>query len=108
MARLASAILGVLGLIALIVTITLYGNWRSSQTSVGLLTNTTPAVDLVTRMVIAGLVAVAFLGTSFLFWTWQRPDKRPHAGWYADPTMPGQERWWDGEGWTTAVLDHPT
>lgn len=24
----------------------------------------------------------------------------PPAGWYADSTVPGQERWWDGQGWT--------
>lgn len=24
----------------------------------------------------------------------------PPAGWYADSTAPGQERWWDGQGWT--------
>lgn len=24
----------------------------------------------------------------------------PPAGWYADPQGPGQQRWWDGNGWT--------
>ena len=27
----------------------------------------------------------------------------PLAGWYADPRVPFQLRWWDGEGWTTNV-----
>ncbi len=26
----------------------------------------------------------------------------PTAGWYADPTQPGQQRYWDGFGWTGA------
>lgn len=24
----------------------------------------------------------------------------PAAGWYADPTTPGQQRWWDGQRWS--------
>jgi hypothetical protein len=28
---------------------------------------------------------------------------KPMAGWYADPRVPFQLRWWDGEGWTTNV-----
>lgn len=33
----------------------------------------------------------------------------PEQGWYADPSQPGQLRWWDGVGWTTAtrVLPQP-
>lgn len=27
----------------------------------------------------------------------------PEAGWYADPSDPNQERWWDGMGWTSNV-----
>lgn len=27
----------------------------------------------------------------------------PPAGWYADPTTPGQWRWWDGSSWTGHV-----
>lgn len=25
---------------------------------------------------------------------------QPRKGWFADPTVPGQERWWDGAEWT--------
>ena len=25
---------------------------------------------------------------------------RPPAGWYPDPVLPGQERYWDGSAWT--------
>lgn len=38
----------------------------------------------------------------------------PPAGWYADSTVPGQERWWDGQGWTAhsrqqqVVHGHPS
>lgn len=35
----------------------------------------------------------------------------PPAGWYADSTAPGHERWWDGRGWTDHSRpqrsDHP-
>lgn len=27
----------------------------------------------------------------------------PLAGWYADPRVPKQLRWWDGAGWTNNV-----
>jgi hypothetical protein len=27
----------------------------------------------------------------------------PSAGWYADPRVPKQLRWWDGAGWTNNV-----
>jgi hypothetical protein len=27
----------------------------------------------------------------------------PAAGWYADPRVPRQLRWWDGNGWSTNV-----
>jgi hypothetical protein len=27
----------------------------------------------------------------------------PVAGWYADPRVPRQLRWWDGDGWTNNV-----
>jgi uncharacterized protein YbjQ (UPF0145 family) len=27
----------------------------------------------------------------------------PDAGWYDDPTKPGQRRWWDGSQWTEQV-----
>jgi hypothetical protein len=27
----------------------------------------------------------------------------PTAGWYADPRVPKQLRWWDGDGWTNNV-----
>jgi hypothetical protein len=27
----------------------------------------------------------------------------PASGWYADPRVPKQLRWWDGEGWTNNV-----
>ncbi|GAA1703890.1 hypothetical protein GCM10009792_25010 [Microcella alkalica] len=26
---------------------------------------------------------------------------QPREGWFADPTIPGQERWWDGAEWTS-------
>ncbi|HMD44739.1 MAG TPA: DUF2510 domain-containing protein, partial [Acidimicrobiales bacterium] len=29
------------------------------------------------------------------------------AGWYVDPSDPGQLRWWDGDGWTTHVHAAP-
>jgi hypothetical protein len=29
------------------------------------------------------------------------PPNRPAAGWYADPELPGQIRYWDGSAWTT-------
>jgi len=25
-------------------------------------------------------------------------------GWYADPKVPGQSRWWDGSGWTPRTM----
>ncbi len=28
---------------------------------------------------------------------------KPIAGWYADPRVPFQLRWWDGDGWSTNV-----
>jgi hypothetical protein len=28
---------------------------------------------------------------------------KPLAGWYADPRVPFQLRWWDGDGWSTNV-----
>lgn len=28
-------------------------------------------------------------------------------GWYADPKVPGQSRWWDGSGWTTRTMPVP-
>ncbi len=28
----------------------------------------------------------------------------PPAGWFPDPTVPGQSRWWDGNGWTAHVV----
>ncbi|MDN4483764.1 DUF2510 domain-containing protein [Demequina lignilytica] len=28
------------------------------------------------------------------------PAKDAAAGWYPDPTLPGQQRYWDGEAWT--------
>jgi Protein of unknown function (DUF2510) len=30
-------------------------------------------------------------------------SNKPTAGWYADPRVPYQLRWWDGDGWTTNV-----
>jgi hypothetical protein len=27
----------------------------------------------------------------------------PDAGWYADPRVPKQLRWWDGDDWTNNV-----
>lgn len=27
----------------------------------------------------------------------------PEPGWYADPTRPGQVRWWDGSAWSDHV-----
>jgi hypothetical protein len=28
---------------------------------------------------------------------------KPAAGWYADPRVPFQLRWWDGDGWSANV-----
>jgi hypothetical protein len=30
-------------------------------------------------------------------------DEAPAAGWYRDPRVPFQLRWWDGDDWTTNV-----
>ncbi|NEM91693.1 DUF2510 domain-containing protein [Galbitalea soli] len=30
-------------------------------------------------------------------------DDLPPMGWYADPRVPRQLRWWDGQGWTNNV-----
>src|SRR5438552_7288554 len=37
------------------------------------------------------------------------PPQMPPAGWYADPTVPGRVRYWDGAAWTTysAAPDAP-
>lgn len=64
--------MALVGVGAVITAITLYGDWRSSQTDVGLLTNRTPPGDYVIGMVIAGLVAVAAIGSFWLLWTWRR------------------------------------
>lgn len=32
----------------------------------------------------------------------------PAAGWYPDPTLPHQSRWWDGRGWTHHVQSPST
>jgi len=32
---------------------------------------------------------------------------QPRAGWFADPTIPGQERWWDGAEWTSRTRPAP-
>jgi hypothetical protein len=29
------------------------------------------------------------------------------AGWYADPTVPGRVRWWDGTAWTATTASSP-
>ena len=31
------------------------------------------------------------------------PEDAPAAGWYRDPRVPFQLRWWDGDDWTTNV-----
>jgi hypothetical protein len=31
----------------------------------------------------------------------------PPAGWYADPSAPSQQRWWDGERWTEHARQAP-
>lgn len=32
---------------------------------------------------------------------------QPNEGWFADPTVPGQERWWDGAEWTDRTRPAP-
>lgn len=71
-----TAVLGALGVGALILAITYFGDWRSSQTDVGLLTNSTPPVDYVTGMVVSALVAFVFLGSAVGLWTWHRRRHR--------------------------------
>jgi len=36
-----------------------------------------------------------------------RPGMSDDTGWYADPRVPGQSRWWDGSGWTTRTMPVP-
>lgn len=33
--------------------------------------------------------------------------RNPKAGWHADPSTPGRERYWDGEQWTGEARDAP-
>ncbi|MFB9620401.1 RDD family protein [Brooklawnia cerclae] len=37
----------------------------------------------------------------------QSPQTQPMAGWYPDPAVPGQERYWDGRAWTYHVRAIP-
>lgn len=32
---------------------------------------------------------------------------QPREGWFADPTTPGQERWWDGAAWSERTRPAP-
>lgn len=32
----------------------------------------------------------------------------PAAGWYSDPSEPSQQRWWDGQAWTSHVVHRST
>jgi hypothetical protein len=74
------AVLGSGGVIATVIAVTIYGDWRSSQSSLGLLVNSvqpnsTPQIEYVTWMVIAALVAVACFGCFVIVWV-HRPRRR--------------------------------
>jgi hypothetical protein len=109
-ARLASAMVGLLGILALVVAITWFGDRRSTQTSVGQLTNRTSPASYVSGMVIAAPGRGGTARNVDLALYWDRGSQRQvpaQPGWYPDPTTPAQQRWWDGERWTSAVLDQP-
>ncbi len=71
-------ILGWVGIGALILAIVVYGDWRSSQSTLGLLTNTTPPVEYVSAMVLLALVAIACLSVSYLIWVSRPRRARGH------------------------------
>jgi hypothetical protein len=40
--------------------------------------------------------------------TVSNPSDSPAAGWYGNPQVPGQERWWDGRNWSEHFRTAPT
>ena len=36
------------------------------------------------------------------------PTDVPASGWFPDPNVPGQERWWDGAAWGEQIRPKPT